>query len=157
MPLPHASQRPLTPPERALARSMFGDALDLDAVSIHHRRWFPFQPRDTLMAPDGAIWCNPRGQTYRPCFASCGPGDAGLLLHELTHVWQYQRGVNLILRRHPFCRYAYRLAPGKPFGRYGIEQQAEIVRHAWMLRHGLAVPGAPPLEAYAAVLPFCGG
>jgi hypothetical protein len=36
--------------------------------------------------------------------------------------------------RHPFCRYDYELVPGKPFVRYGIEQQAEIVRHAFLAR-----------------------
>lgn len=34
--------------------------------------------------------------------------------------------------RHPFCRYGYSLSPGKPFARYGIEQQAEIVRRAFI-------------------------
>ena len=157
MAAPSSSERPLTSAERALARSMFGGAIDLDVVRVHHRRWFPFQPRDTIMAPDGAIWCHPRGATYRPCFASCGPGDAGLLLHELTHVWQHQRGIFLPLARHPFCRYAYALVPGRPLHRYGIEQQGEIVRHAWLLRQGLPVPGAPPLAAYEAVLPFGSG
>ena len=45
--------------------------------------------------------------------------------------------------RHPFCRYGYAIIPGKPFARYGIEQQAEIVKHAFYLRHGRAVDGKP--------------
>jgi hypothetical protein len=48
-------------------------------------------------------------------------------------VWQWQQGVFLPLRRHPFCRYDYVLEPGKPFARYGLEQQAEIARHAFLL------------------------
>jgi hypothetical protein len=48
--------------------------------------------------------------------------------------------------RHPFCRYAYRLTPGKPFARYGIEQQAEIVRHRFLADRGVAVPVVPPRE-----------
>jgi hypothetical protein len=59
--------------------------------------------------------------------------------------------------RHPFCRYAYRITPGKRFHRYGIEQQAEIVRHAFLLRNGIALSGKPPLEVYEALLPFGGG
>ena len=49
----------------------------------------------------------------------------------MTHVWQAQREGRLYLplMRHPFCRYAYEFEPGKPFRRYGLEQQAEIVRH----------------------------
>lgn len=56
--------------------------------------------------------------------------------------------------RHPFCRYDYAIRPGKPFDRYGIEQQAEIVRHAFLLRNGAALPGRPSLAVYEALLPF---
>ena len=38
--------------------------------------------------------------------------------------------------------------------RYGIEQQAEIVRHAFLLRAGVAVAGAPDLATYETILPF---
>ena len=53
-------------------------------------------------------------------------------IHEMAHVWQAQKGGRfyLPLMRHPFCRYRFELKPGKPFSRYGIEQQAEIVRTA---------------------------
>jgi hypothetical protein len=44
--------------------------------------------------------------------------------------------------------------PGRPFSRYGLEQQAEIVRHAFLMRHGVHVPAKPPLEFYEAILPF---
>jgi hypothetical protein len=52
--------------------------------------------------------------------------------------------------RHPFCRYAYRLKAGKSFADYGIEQQAEIVRHRFLADRGVDVPDAPP----RALLPF---
>ncbi len=108
------------------------------------------------MAPDGEIWCHPAGTTYRDCFASAGLASQGLLIHELTHVWQATRGGRwwLPLMRHPFCRYDYTITPGKPFHRYGIEQQAEIVRHAFLLRQGVEVRGKPSLEVYERVLPF---
>jgi hypothetical protein len=63
-------------------------------------------------------------------------------VHELTHVWQSQRHGTwwLPLRRHPFCRYDYRLKPDRPLERYGIEQQAEIVRHAYFSRIGERIP-----------------
>ena len=50
----------------------------------------------------------------------------------MTHVWQAQKSGRfyLPLMRHPFCRYQYELKPGKPFHRYGLEQQAEIVATA---------------------------
>ena len=58
----------------------------------------------------------------------------------MTHVWQTQtRGrFYLPLMRHPFCRYAYELVPDKPFDRYGLEQQAEIVRHAFLAARGVS-------------------
>ena len=54
-------------------------------------------------------------------------------------------------------RYRYVLKPGKRFSDYGIEQQAEIVAHAFMLRRGWKPgSGADPaaLEAVLATAPF---
>ena len=67
-------------------------------------------------------------------------------------VWT--RIVILPIVRHPFCRYDYAIRPGLPLHRYGIEQQAEIVRHAFLLRRGAAVIGAPELGRYESILPF---
>jgi len=149
-----AESRLLTEPERALARGMFGDAIDLDTVRLHRKKWFPFQPRKVTMAPHGAIHFHPKGDAYCECFASNTIGWQGHLIHELVHVWQHQRGVNLVLRRHPFCRYSYSIKPGWTLDRYGIEQQAEIVRHTFLLRHGVVIPGAPPLATLESILPF---
>jgi hypothetical protein len=146
--------RPLTDAERALARSVFGGAIDLDRVRLMRRKWFPFQPRKVTMAPRGAIHFHPKGNAWRDCFACSTIGWQGHLIHELVHVWQYQSGINLVLRRHPFCRYSYTIKPGWTLDRYGIEQQAEIVRHAFLLRQGVTVPGAPPLETLESILPF---
>ena len=52
--------------------------------------------------------------------------------------------------RHPFCSYAYVLEPGKPFGRYGIEQQAEIVAHRFLADRGAVIAAVPPRD----LLPF---
>ena len=80
----------------------------------------------------------------------------GLFIHEMTHVWQAQtRGRwYLVLMRHPFATYSYSLKPGWLLERYGLEQQAEIVRHYWLLTQGMVVGGAPGIEAYRAILPF---
>jgi len=148
--------RPLTAGEAKLAAAMFGDAIALEAVRIHRACWFPWQGKDVVMAPDGDIWCHPEGGAWREDFSAEGLAWQGLFVHEMTHVWQAQRGGRwyLPLARHPFCHYAYALRAGRPFGRYGIEQQAEIVRHAFLLRRGVAVPGKPGLAAYEALLPF---
>lgn len=150
------AKRLLTEQERFLARSVFGDAIDLDRVTINRRKWWPFQPRNVVMAPDGQIWCHPAGSTYCACFASADLSRQSLFIHEMTHVWQWQQGIFLPIARHPFCRYDYVLKTGKPFHRYGIEQQAEIVAHAFLLRCGGRIAGAPSLAELESLLPFCG-
>ena len=146
--------RALTSGEVALARTVFGDAIDYDRARIANRKWWWFQPRHYAMAPAGCIHFHPEGDLYRDDFAASDIGMQGFFLHELTHVWQHQRGLNLLLRRHPFCRYSYSFVPGRPLVRYGIEQQAEIVRHAFLIREGRTVAGAPPLGQYESLLPF---
>lgn len=126
--------RPLTPGERRLAASMFGGALNPDPVRIHRAKWMPFQARNVAMAPDGHIWFHPDGGLWRADFADAPERLQAFLIHELTHVWQHQRGLCLPLRRHPFCRYDYDIEPDKPLCRYGIEQQAMIVEHAFLAR-----------------------
>jgi hypothetical protein len=148
--------RMLTTGEKAFARTIFGDALALDHIEVRRRRWFPFQPRDIAMTPMGHMHFHPQGSLYREDFSREGPGLLGLFIHELAHVWQTQHGGRFFLPliRHPFCRYPYTFVPGKPFLSYGIEQQAEIVRHAFLLRQGVPVSGKPPLAEYQAILPF---
>ncbi len=75
-----------------------------------------------------------------------------LFIHEMTHVWQAQTQGRfyLPLMRHPFCRYGYRLKEGQRFDRYGLEQQAELVRHRFLADRGMSVAQAPD----AALLPF---
>lgn len=151
---PNSPGRPLTEIERVLARSVFGNALDLEAVRIRREKWWPFQPRHITMAPRGHVHFHPRGGYYCDCFGAAAVGLQGLLMHELVHVWQHQQGINLLLKRHPFCRYSYAIKPGWTLERYGIEQQAEIVRHTFLLRQGVLVPGAPPLATLESILPF---
>ncbi|MES2289600.1 MAG: vgr related protein [Pseudomonadota bacterium] len=148
------TSRALTDGETALARSVFGDAIDYARVRIHQRKWAFFQPRGVVMAPDGGIWFHPHGGRYCPDFCTGSIDAQGLFIHEMTHVWQRQKGIYLPLARHPWCRYDYALKPGQRFEKYGLEQQAEIVRHAFLLREGHSVAGAPPFSQYESVLPF---
>ena len=142
--------RPLSPGEVALARSMFGEAIDYDRVRIVRRKWWPFQPKGIVMAPSGNIHFHPASDEYRDDFAAAPLSLQGLFVHEMTHVWQAQRHGRfyLPLMRHPFCRYTYQVKDGWCFDRYGLEQQAELVRHRFLADRGylLAASGtAPPL------------
>ena len=153
---PIGFSRPLTPGEVSMARSVFGQAIDYGRVRLMRRKWWPFQPRGIVMAPCGNVHFHPLDERWSEDFSLAPPAVQGLLIHELTHVWQAQtRGrYYLPLMRHPFCRYAYRLVPGKPFARYGLEQQAEIVRHAFLLRRGARLQSPAELAAIEPILPF---
>ncbi|UAK26664.1 vgr related protein [Sphingomonas nostoxanthinifaciens] len=152
---PAPDVRSLTAGECALARSIYCDAIDLSRVEMRRRKWWPLQPRNIVMAPSGHIHFHPHSPAYHDDFAHAPLGLQGLFVHELCHVWQHQQGLFLPLRRHPFCRYDYRIVPGQSFVAYGIEQQAEIVRHAFLLRRGWHAEGrnlaeyTPLLETFA--------
>lgn len=150
----HPSGRPLTHRERDLTYNMFADAIDLDKVRIHNRKWWWFQPRKITMAPDGHLWFHPNNDLFCDDFCDRDINLQGLFIHEMTHVWQHQSGILLPLRRHPFCRYHYSIKPGWKLDQYGIEQQAEIIRHIFLLRRGYTFAGAPPLSHYDGILPF---
>jgi len=145
-------ERPLTPGEIELARSVFGDAIDYSRVRLVKGKWWPFHPRNAAMAPMGEIWFHPVGGGWSDDFSEEPLSRQGFFIHEMTHVWQTQKGGRfyLPLMRHPFCRYAYRLRPGKAFQSYGLEQQAEIVRHRFFADRGILVTDPPPPE----LLPF---
>jgi hypothetical protein len=140
---------------------VFGAAVDYAKVTIRRRKFFPFQPKRITMAPRGHLHFHPLGQAYCDDFSLMPPRRQGLFIHEMTHVWQTQTKGDwyLLLHRHPWCRYAYSLKPGWKLEQYGIEQQAEIVRHAFLLRSGVKVAGAAPLEQYLSLMPesFAGG
>jgi len=140
----------------ALVRSIFGVEIDCAPVRVKRSRWFPFQPVDTVMAPCGHLHFHPSSALYRDDFSTEALGLQGLFLHEMTHVWQAQRKGRwyLPLMRHPFCRYAYSVVPGQTFEQYGIEQQAEIVRHAFLLKRGIEVSAKPGPAVYEDILPF---
>jgi hypothetical protein len=138
----------LTAGEIAILRPLFGEAIDYGRVRLFEGKWWPFHPRSAAMAPAGDIWFHPRGGGWCDDFSTESLRHQGFFIHEMTHVWQAQKGGKLYLplMRHPFCSYDYVIEPGKPFRRYGIEQQAEIVRHRFLADHGAPLPTIPPRE-----------
>jgi hypothetical protein len=144
--------RPLTKGETRLARSIFGDSIDYAQVRLFRRKWWPFHPRNAAMAPMGDIYFHPEGGAWSEDFSKESIGRQAFFMHEMTHVWQAQAKGRfyLLLMRHPFCRYEFHLEQEKPFDRYGLEQQAEIVRNRFLADHGVPVVVRPPRE----LLPF---
>lgn len=136
-------------------REVFGAAVDPAKVMIRRRKWFAFQPRKVTMAPTGHLHFHPGGSNYCDDFSQAAPDLQGHFIHEMTHVWQTQtRGRWYVPLLGAVQRnYRYKLQPGKPLTSYGIEQQAEIVAHAFMLRRGWTVAGAADLAGMLAALP----
>ena len=137
--------RPLTDGEIALARQVFGESVDYGRVRMVRHRWWPFQPRNIVMAPTGNIHFHADSPLWRDDFSTAPLSLQGLFIHEMTHVWQAHRHGRfyLPLMRHPFCRYGYRIVEGRRFDRYGLEQQAELVRHRFLADRGVAVASVP--------------
>lgn len=136
-----------------MCRSIFGDAIDYSRVRLIKGKWWPFQPPNAAMAPSGNIYFHPKAGGWSDDFSKESLGAQGFFIHEMNSCsWQAQRGgpLYLPLMRHPFCRYSYKLEPDKRFGDYGLEQQAEIVRHRFLGDRGVAVQPNPPGD----LLPF---
>lgn len=147
------TRRSLTAGERAIAHATFGAAsAPWDAVRI-------FQA--PTQAPWGAMV--PLGRTivfaaWRAAedFAAVDLQEQAWFVHELAHVWQAARGTPLALAKLAAVgRAAYRAdwAIERPFAAYNIEQQAEIVRFAYLARHGRPDPHGPSLRRLAALWP----
>ena len=137
---------------------MFGIAIDYSKVTIRRRKFFPFQPKRITMAPRGHLHFHPLGEAYCDDFSLVSAHRQGLFIHEMTHVWQTQTRGDwyLLLHRHPWARYKYTLKPGRKLEDYGIEQQAEIVRHAFLLRQGVRLPDILDPAAYDLLVDFPG-
>lgn len=158
--MPRWSARPLSVGERALCGEVFGRDLDLDRIRI----WSCPPLGWTLRRPfcaGGLLWPGRSLIVYPPAqarsdFSDAPLGAQGVFIHEVTHVWQSQQGVNLLWAKlragDSAVSYAYELTPGCAWSGFNIEQQAMLVQHAFMGRRGGACPYAP--EDYRAVLPF---
>lgn len=108
------------------------------------------------MAPDGNIYFHPENPNYLPDFSKGTPSQIGMFIHEATHVYQHQQGINV--RRAVFNReYDYLpLRSGKSFSSYGLEQQGNIVRDYYFLKtYNWRQDGnTTTLNQYEALLPF---
>lgn len=81
--------RRLTENEVRMAKQVFADGIDFNRIKIY--RGIPFLPNpNTAIAPNGNIYF-PR-KHYPDDFTQAGIAYKIWLIHELTHVWQHQRG-----------------------------------------------------------------
>jgi hypothetical protein len=143
------SMRPLTPGERAIATEMFGAGLDAARVRILA---LPIWDRAFVAGPGLIVWPARRASEDFAAFDMPLRTQA-VFVHELTHVWQAQHGVGLILAKlragDSDRSYAYDLAGGPDFPQLNIEQQAMVVEHAFLASRGVQTPHPPDLYARA--------
>lgn len=138
--LPRSVLHTPTSGEIAMARQVFGDSIDYRSVKIHnHGYWmfFGFQRDDTATAPNGEIYFPE--DLFKPDFSLLGPTEQRLLIHELTHVWQYQIGypIKRIRALRPSMSYSYTLGMGRKLCDYNMEAQGNIVADYYTLKvHG---------------------
>lgn len=114
--------RPLTSGEIRLARSVFGDSIQLDKVRLKTAWWVL---KHYAISPNGNIYFH--SDNWIIDFSKASLSKQGWLIHELTHVWQLQQGRKVVRGALLDRRYNYHLKLGKPFLKYGIEQQARMV------------------------------
>lgn len=137
-----SDERALTAGETAMARLIFQNAIVYEKVKIHRGSYFPFglQSKGTAVAPNGHIYFLP--QDYLADFSAGTVYDKRWLIHELTHVWQYQLGYPVRLRGavRIGLAYDYVLARHKRLGDYNMEAQGDLLADYFALRH-LEAPG----------------
>jgi len=141
-PEPPAVQRALTEREREVLAPLFGEALDLEVIRVIQDKYVPFQGDDTYMTPENDVYAP--GVLYLDDFFAreVEPYAASTLVHEVTHAWQHQSGLDLIAAGAITfaatggdyqAAYPYRLDPKKDLTEYNVEQQASIVEDWYLI------------------------
>ncbi|MGO1250147.1 type IV secretion protein Rhs [Psychrobacter sp.] len=121
--------RSLTDNEIVLARSVFGDSIDLNDVQLKTAWWVL---KNYAVSPNGNIYFN--SADWITDFSQSSLNKQSWLIHELTHIWQLQQGIKVVRGALIDRRYDYVLKAGKSFFKYGIEQQARIVQDYFLRR-----------------------
>jgi len=130
--------RPLTRNEKGLARSVFGSSIDCARVRLIPTAVLEYRTvANTIRIPEG--------------FTISDPYMAQTLIHELTHVWQYQHGgtsyisISLASQIAATWRtgsrnaaYGYQITPGRTFFDFMPEQQGLLVENYFAMRQDLA-------------------
>ncbi|MCU4338214.1 peptidase [Acinetobacter dispersus] len=155
--------RPLTNGEIQLAKSIFKNTLNYTVIKIFFGSFFPLksQNEDTFVTPNGSIYIMPKH--YRDDYSLESISYKKIFLHEIGHVWQHQRKLNVlanagalqacsVLSNFSYDPYVYNIweTPTvaqlvkhknitKRFLDYNLESQAEILADYWVLKNNHSV------------------
>ncbi|SUA35767.1 Uncharacterised protein [Neisseria zoodegmatis] len=151
--------RLLTDKEIDMARLVFSDGIDYTRVKVC--RGIPMMPAlKVAMVPNGNIYFPPDDS---PCdFTASKEYYQIWLMHEITHVWQYQMGYRtwlggmmLSVKGGYINRKSYAYPPPaevKSFSGLNMEQQADFVAHYYAARYLKWPAYLPNLPHYERVL-----
>ncbi|MEA5115918.1 MAG: hypothetical protein VB050_18030 [Geobacteraceae bacterium] len=136
--------RELTLGESLMARKIFKDSIFYREVMIYKGNAFPFQDEMTIVTPRNEMYC-PTGVFQEDFSKAIDPKDKEWFMHEMTHIWQYNRGYRgrLIAKGALYgaisassktgtkwvYEYYYTKNIGKKFSEFNMEQQADIIAH----------------------------
>ena len=134
--LKRGSLRLLTSGEVRLATELYGYSIQYNRVWVHHGSYLPFgmQENNTALTPNGEIWFESR--VYSDDFSLVPVEYQHMFMHEMMHVWQYQRGMNVRMRGLVSWAVDYKYDLTKCNLRdYAMEKQASIVADYWLLNN----------------------
>jgi hypothetical protein len=153
------TKRSLTNFEKTEARQVFGTSLNLENIILEE---------DPIMSLGGYYRTTPWTINVPPGLFS-DPNFMRILIHELTHSWQYQHGVSLPTTTYHaiFSTYDYGKEPGlkeafkngKKFTDFNTEQQGDIVEDYYIrLKNDLNIDAWQPfidqLRGYVVLPPI---
>ncbi len=127
--------RPLQPAEIAIAKSVYGNSINLNMVKVTNTVGFGSRAWTTNTPPFYTV------NVGVAAFENFTGTWAGLLIHELGHVWQGQHGIPFmsnsamhqtlsVIQNGGSPGGAYHYVSGKQWNTYNSEQQASIIA-AW--------------------------
>jgi hypothetical protein len=123
-----APRRPLSPRERVLLQHVFGPALDLERVVVREALSGLINVSGRAFVIENVI--------HLPMPPHTAPNH--LLVHEATHVWQFQHGGHAYITDSVLAQTVgdgYQLEKGllqgKRWAQLNCEQQATLIEEAW--------------------------
>jgi len=130
--------RYLTAGEISFCRMIFADAICYSRVKVYNGKWpllFGMQSSNVVMSLDGNIYYP--YDLFREDFSVGDLGeDLKIFIHEMVHVWQYQRGYAVKLNgilSFSKSRYNYDLSKGNGLSDYNMEVQANLIADYFLL------------------------
>lgn len=126
--------RLLTIGEIQLAHSVFLSTINYSKIWIHRESYLPFnlQDKNTAMSPNGEIYFRDQ---YCDDFSQTTDDLQHMFIHEMGHVWQRAKGMNVIFRGLSSWMVSYHYTlDGRLLSEYSMEQQAQIIADNFTLQ-----------------------